>query len=145
MSNHNDNKHKENMNQKQEIQNRHGPQLRLLQITLGGPLDALDHIKQLMTPLGDERLDVKGEASLELPESLEAEGPAEGNVGDEEPGVASEGDAKEGGEGGDAAGEDVAFGLEIGGLDGGRGGGDGVVEVEEGGGEGEEEIGGERE
>lgn len=74
-----------------------------------------------MTPLGDERLDVKGEASLELPESLEAEGPAEGNVGDEEPGVASEGDAKEGGEGGDAAGEDVAFGLEIGGLDGGGG------------------------
>lgn len=98
-----------------------------------------------MTPLGDERLDVKGEASLELPESLEAEGPAEGNVSDEEPGVASESDAKEGGEGGDAAGEDVAFGLEIGGLDGGRGGGDGVVEVEEGGGEGEEEIAGERE
>lgn len=54
-----------------------------------------------MAALRDEGVHVEGEASLQDPEALEAEGGGKAGVGEKEPWVAGEDEAKEGGEGGD--------------------------------------------
>lgn len=107
------------MHQEREIQDGDRPELRLLEIAPGGALDAVDDVEEAVASLGDEGFGVEGEAGLELPEAAEADSGAEGDVCGEEAGEAGEEEAEEGGEGGDGGGEGVAFGFEVGGLDGG--------------------------
>jgi hypothetical protein len=133
---HDDDQHEHDVNQEDQIQNGHGPQLGILELALGGALHAAHHVQQPVTALGDEGVHVEGEAGLEDPEPLQAHGGAEADIGDEEFGAAGEEEAEQGGEGGDAGRDGVAPSLEIGGLDGGGGGGDGVLEEEETRGEG---------
>lgn len=143
---HHHNEHDEHdVHQEGQIQNGDGPEAGLLQVALGGALDSVDDIQKPVATFGDKGLDVEGEPRLKSPETLKAEGGAKANVGDEEPGLARQHQTEDGAKGGDPGGDGVTLGLEIGGLDGGGGGGDGGLEVEEGGGEGEEEIVGEEE
>lgn len=145
ISEHDNEDNEDDVDDKHQIEDCDGPELGVVQIALGGAVDAADNVEKLVASFRYEGIDVEREAGLKHPESLKAEGSPKGEVGDEEPGVAGEGEAEEGGEGGDAGGDGVALGLEIGGLEGGGGGGDGVLEEEDGGGEAEEEIGGEGE
>lgn len=128
------------MDQEDEIEDGNGSELGVIEIALGGALDAADHVEELVAALRDEGVHVKGEPRLKDPETLKANGGSKAGVSDEEPGVAGEDQAEDGGEGSDAGGDAVALGLEIGGLEGGGGGGDGVLEEEESGSNAEEEI-----
>lgn len=90
----NKNQHHNNndMNHEREIEDRNGSKLRFIELTLGGPLYTTHNIKQPMTSLGNESLNVERESGLQGPESLEADRGGEGDIGGEEAGEESEGE-----------------------------------------------------
>lgn len=90
------------MEEKEEIQDGDSPQPGHFRIALGGALNAADDIEQTVATFGDEGVDVKREAGLELPEAVQADGKSKGGIGDEELGAKREDEAEEGGESGDA-------------------------------------------
>lgn len=128
------------MEHEHEIEQRTGPHPRILEIAHGGALDAAHYVEELVASVRDERLDVEGEAGLEDPEALQAEGAGEGGIRDEQAGVEGESEGKGSGGGGDEGGDGVALGLEVGGLEGGDGGGDEGADEEGDGEEGERQV-----
>lgn len=140
-----DNKHDSYVKNKNKIENGYSPQLGIIQIAFRRSLDAAHHVQQLVTAIWYEGVNVEREPRLQRPQPLQTEGGAEGSIGHEQLRLAGEGQAHYGGERRDSGGDRGAFGLEIGGLQGGGGGGEGVFEEEERGADGEEEIQGERE
>lgn len=59
------------------------PELGLVELADGGAFDAGDDVEEAVAAFGDEGVDVEGEAGLEDPEGLEAEGCGEAEIGDE--------------------------------------------------------------
>lgn len=81
----------EDVQQEGEIQNGDGSEAGFLQVTLGGTFHATDNIKKAVASFRDEGIHVEGQAGLQRPEALEAEGSAEAKVSEEEPGLAGKG------------------------------------------------------
>lgn len=138
VNNHHKEHNEHDVDQEKQIQNGDGPQAGLLHITFGGALNPIDDVEQPMASFRNKGVDVEGKPRLQRPETLQAESGSERGIGDEKPGLAGEEEREQGAEEGDPGGDGVAFGLQLGGLDGSRGGGDGGLEVEESAGDGEE-------
>ncbi|KAK8587723.1 hypothetical protein V6N13_086704 [Hibiscus sabdariffa] len=136
---HNDN-NKHNVNHEHQIQNGHSPEPRLIKVALGGSLDPTHNIQQLMTPFGYKRINVKREPSLQHPEPLQANRRPQTHLRHKELRVTCQNQTHYGSHGRYAGRNGIAFRLEIRRLNIRSGFGNGVMEKEQSGPKGEEEI-----